>query len=248
MSPETSSTNKSNSWLENAERVAKIVSLVAIPIVIPLSVAIYTTKIQETAQRESINRDYVQLAVNILKEKPTDISPGLRNWAVDLLAERSPTKFSGQVVAELKSGAVTLPGSEAANSIRSQASAVSADGKTLAYAARGSLILKDAATGKVRRTATKLVVPVSVDISPDGKNVAIADQSGIITLWSIQNMVEVTSFRAEQPLSTIRFLGPHRIEAVSTSLAIYVFDSNGQTMDFFPMHPFPPGPLKVQAQ
>lgn len=248
MSPETASTSKLGSWLENAERMAKIVSLVAIPIVIPLSVAIYTAKIQETAQRESINRDYVQLAVSILKEKPTDISPGLRNWAVDLLAERSPTKFSNQVVAELKSGAVTLPGPEVANSIRSQASAVSADGKTLAYATRGSLILKDAATEKIRRTATKLVSPVSVDISPDGKNVAIADQSGIITLWSIQNMAEVTSFRVEQPLSTIRFLGPHRIEAVSTNLGIFVFDSKGQSMDSFQMHPFPPSSLKVEAK
>ena len=64
---------------------------------------------QENAQKETINRDYVQLSVSILKEKKEDVNANLRDWAVDLLAEHSPTKMSADVVSALKTGAVSLP-------------------------------------------------------------------------------------------------------------------------------------------
>jgi hypothetical protein len=78
-------------------------------VVIPIALAFYSAKVQESTQRESINRDYVQLTVAILKEKRDDVDRDLRVWAVDLLAERSPTKFSPAVIRALKSGAVSLP-------------------------------------------------------------------------------------------------------------------------------------------
>jgi hypothetical protein len=75
------------------ERVGKLASIVAIPIVIPLALASYSAKVQQTSPKETINRDYVQLAVSILTQKKDDATVPLRDWAVDLLAEHSPTKF-----------------------------------------------------------------------------------------------------------------------------------------------------------
>ena len=91
------------------ERVGKLASIVAIPIVIPLALASYSAKVQQTSPKETINRDYVQLAVSILTQKKDDATVPLRDWAVDLLAEHSPTKFKPEVVAALKSGTISLP-------------------------------------------------------------------------------------------------------------------------------------------
>src|SRR5258707_4684754 len=111
MAPEESVPKSSGPpWLEIVERVGKIASLVAIPIVIPLALASYSAKVQEGAQKESINRDYVQLAVSILKEKKDDVNPSLRDWATDLLTEHSPTKFEPNLIQGLKSGALSFPG------------------------------------------------------------------------------------------------------------------------------------------
>jgi hypothetical protein len=89
------------------ERVGKLASIVAIPIVIPLALASYSAKVQQTSPKETINRDYVQLAVSILTQKKDDATVPLRDWAVDLLAEHSPTKFKPEVVAALKSGTIS---------------------------------------------------------------------------------------------------------------------------------------------
>jgi hypothetical protein len=232
MAPETPSANNLKSRLDVAESVAKITSLVLIPIVIPLSLAIYSSRIQEATQRESINRDYVQLAVGILREKNTDVSPGLRNWAVDLLAERSPTKFGSEVVAELKSGTVNLPGS--LNSIYwNQHSAISTDRKTLAYVNSGALLLKDTANGHIRRITTDIANPIAVDISSDGKTIAAADGSGTIVLWSSESMAEVGRIQVKQDLSTMRFKGSDRGEVSLVDMTIYVYDLSGRLSEQF---------------
>jgi hypothetical protein len=96
-------------WLDVTERIVKMVSLAAIPVVIPIALAIYSARVQQNSQRETIDRDYVQLAASVLEQKKTDVDPGLRDWAVDLLDQHSPTKFQPEVVAALKSGAVSLP-------------------------------------------------------------------------------------------------------------------------------------------
>src|SRR5215469_934837 len=99
---------KRPSKLERAESVAKVASLVLIPIVIPIALAIYSARIQASFQKETIDRDYVQIAVSILREDKPD-NKGLRDWAVDLLNEHSPTKFKQTVIDELKSGKASLP-------------------------------------------------------------------------------------------------------------------------------------------
>jgi hypothetical protein len=123
----------SKTWLDILERLAKVFAIVAIPVVIPLALAIYSAKVQKGEQSETINRDYVQLAVSLLKEKKSDVDPDLRDWAVDLLASHSPTPFRPEVIQKLKSGDASLPA--ATNSTtRPGAEAVSPDGKLYAFA------------------------------------------------------------------------------------------------------------------
>jgi hypothetical protein len=76
-------------WWERVERVTKILSQVAIPVVI----AIFGWLIQNSLARRNVAQEYVRIALNILTEKGKD-NPLLRDWAVDLLSQNSPTPFS----------------------------------------------------------------------------------------------------------------------------------------------------------
>jgi hypothetical protein len=98
-------------WWDRLERIAKIFSLVAIPIVIPISLAFYSARIQTSSQKEAFDRDYVQLAVSILKDDKPDSTQNtaLRTWAVDLLKSHSATKFPDDLQAGLKSGSISFP-------------------------------------------------------------------------------------------------------------------------------------------
>ncbi len=147
-SEESDAPRHAKTRLDTVEQVARIVAVLLVPILIPLTVAIYTSRIQETSQRESINRDYVQLAVSILKEKSTNVSPGLRNWAVDLLTQHSPTRFGAEVIAELKSGEVKLPGVPVVNQSGNRAAVVSPSGLLAAYVDDRRVFLKDVRNGK----------------------------------------------------------------------------------------------------
>lgn len=93
--------------LDTAERISRMLSIAAIPVVI----AIGGWLIQRQLQDQSIRRDYVQLAVSILQNPdPSKVPPEIRDWAVELLNENSPTKLNAEAVANLKSGKATLSG------------------------------------------------------------------------------------------------------------------------------------------
>jgi hypothetical protein len=96
-----------DSWLDTAEKLSRILSIVAIPVVI----AVGGWLIQRQLQDQTIRRDYVQLALSILQNpEPSKVPPEIREWAVDLLDENSPTKLNAQAIQKLKSGAITLSG------------------------------------------------------------------------------------------------------------------------------------------
>lgn len=96
-----------NNWLDTAEKLSRILSIAAIPVVI----AVGGWLIQRQLQDQSIRRDYVQLALSILQNPdPSKVPPEIRDWAVDLLNENSPTKLNSQAIQKLKSGAITLSG------------------------------------------------------------------------------------------------------------------------------------------
>jgi hypothetical protein len=91
---------------EATERVSKTLSMLAIPVVLGIGGWV----IQQRLQNQTVSRDYVQLAVSILKEpQDSKIDPAMRDWAVQLLNENSPTKFDKKVAEQLKAGTVQLP-------------------------------------------------------------------------------------------------------------------------------------------
>lgn len=91
---------------ETVERVSKTLSIAAIPLVL----AVGGWVIQQRLQDQTVSRDYVQLAVSILKEpESSNIKPEMRKWAVQLLNDNSPTKFNSEVFEQLRSGTTQLP-------------------------------------------------------------------------------------------------------------------------------------------
>lgn len=96
-----------DTWLDTAEKLSRILSIAAIPVVL----AVGGWLIQRQLQDQTIRRDYVQLALSILQNPdPSKVPPEIREWAVDLLNENSPTKLNTQAIKNLKSGAITLSG------------------------------------------------------------------------------------------------------------------------------------------
>ncbi|MEP6921579.1 MAG: hypothetical protein ABI967_10685 [bacterium] len=91
---------------ETAERLARTLSIVAIPVVLAIGGWI----IQQRIQNQAVSRDYVQLAVSILKEpESAKVDPDMRAWAVQLLNDNSPTRFTPKFTEQLKTGQVQLP-------------------------------------------------------------------------------------------------------------------------------------------
>jgi len=98
---------KSDDLWDLAERITRILSLLAIPVVI----AIVGGLIQSSVARRTVSQQYVQVAVSILTSKEK-LEPDLRGWAVDLLNDNSPTLLSKAVKEKLRQGSVTLPQSQ----------------------------------------------------------------------------------------------------------------------------------------
>lgn len=94
-----------NKW-DTIERVARTLSIIAIPVVL----AIGGWVIQQRIQNQAVSRDYVQLAVSILKEpESVKADQDMRAWAVQLLNDNSPTRFTPKFTEQLKSGDTRLP-------------------------------------------------------------------------------------------------------------------------------------------
>jgi len=184
------------------ERLAKIVALVAIPIVIPMALAMYSKKEESTAQTQTLNRDYVQLAVSILKEKKSTTNPQIRRWAFDLLSAHSPTKFDPDVLAGLKSGELSLFGDvESMNRV----GAVTDDGKISAFAWANKVELKWH-TGMSQDITTSYAHIMALDFSPDGKYLAIGESGGNVQIVNIHNETdEGDEFETDQPLMDLRY-------------------------------------------
>jgi hypothetical protein len=92
--------------LDAIERISRMASIAAIPVVLAIGGWI----IQRQLQNQTVSREYVQLALTILQSPDqSKVPPELREWAVDLLNDNSPTKLNAKAMANLKSGTVTLP-------------------------------------------------------------------------------------------------------------------------------------------
>lgn len=86
--------------------ISKALSIAAIPVVL----AIVGFVVQRQLAQQSLRKEYVSLALSILREPDsTKVEPELRAWAVDLLNLNSDVKFDEKTTQRLKSGETRLP-------------------------------------------------------------------------------------------------------------------------------------------
>jgi|HubBroStandDraft_2_1064218.scaffolds.fasta_scaffold32214_2 WD40 repeat protein len=198
--PEDGPAGPPRSWLDTTERIAKVFAIVAIPTVIPIALAIYSAKVQSVSQTDALNRDYVQLAVSLLKEKNADVDPGIRDWAVDLLAEHSPTKFKPEVIAKLKSGAVSLPSPTSSITTRG----TSPDQKTSVLVDSSGARVIDAQTGVLRSTILQPGIG-ALAFSTDSSLLAIEYGGHSISVYNLKTRSKIATFDANEQIYSLDF-------------------------------------------
>src|SRR5450830_177131 len=81
-----------NQFLEKCYKVAQIFALIGIPIVVAFSGWIA----QRSISQASTSKDYVQIAVQILREPRRADDSEIRKWAIDLITANSPVAFSSK--------------------------------------------------------------------------------------------------------------------------------------------------------
>lgn len=64
---------------------------------------------QRSISEQSLQKEYVSIAISILTKPDGEIDARLRTWAVDLLNAKSPVKLDAATAEILKSGEVILP-------------------------------------------------------------------------------------------------------------------------------------------
>lgn len=74
---------------------------------IPVVIGFGSYFIQQSITKESVAKDYVGIATTILERPKGEEETDLREWAVNLLDQYSPIKFTPQQQKELKSGGLT---------------------------------------------------------------------------------------------------------------------------------------------
>lgn len=88
-------------WLNKFQTLATIISLLATPII----VAVVGWNVQSSISNESIKKDYVQIAIEILKSPEKQKDDEMRKWAVAVLDKNSPIPFSKDLRNNLEKGA-----------------------------------------------------------------------------------------------------------------------------------------------
>jgi len=87
----------SPAW-EKLRVVSGVVAAVLVPIAIALAGQFFSTALRE---RET-QLKYVELAVGVLREKPSPETTEIRSWAIDLVNKFAPVPLSGGARNELK--------------------------------------------------------------------------------------------------------------------------------------------------
>lgn len=86
--------------LRKAQSVVSIASSIAIPVVL----AFTGYAVQERLAEDGLRKDYVSVAVGILKDNPKGQDSSLRDWATTVLTIYSPVKFSDEAKKGLETG------------------------------------------------------------------------------------------------------------------------------------------------
>jgi hypothetical protein len=91
--------------LDRFEQVVRIGVLMLSPAIL----GVFGVWIQSTVQSDSINKDYVELAVQILSTADDKVDISLRAWAVDVLGKLSPVPLADAVRLGLGQGGIVIP-------------------------------------------------------------------------------------------------------------------------------------------
>ena len=88
------------------ERIAKIISMVLIPLIILLG----SCMIQQSINTASVRLEYVKMAINILREKPSmeGKTQLLRPWAAKIIDKYSEAPLNEAVLKGLEDGNVII--------------------------------------------------------------------------------------------------------------------------------------------
>jgi len=92
------------SGFKKAESVAKIISLIALPVL----VAVGGWFVQSNLSKNDAKSEYIQIAIGILQQE-TEADQTLKEWAAETLALYSEVPFDSQAFTDLKSGKVVIP-------------------------------------------------------------------------------------------------------------------------------------------
>lgn len=95
--------NKNN----NMPSWAVILITSIISIVLSFVVSFFTAFTQNNIQQQSINRDYVQIAVSILQDPKANSD--LKIWATSLINKESPVLFNNNLFNNLGTGKILFP-------------------------------------------------------------------------------------------------------------------------------------------
>jgi hypothetical protein len=88
------------------DRMTRVVSALLMPLALVLAGFAVNSRLQD----QTAKREYVTLSVSLLQETDQKkVTPLLRQWAAQLVAENSPTKLPPGLLAELQTGSTSLP-------------------------------------------------------------------------------------------------------------------------------------------
>jgi hypothetical protein len=90
--------------LTKLQSIASIISSLAIPVVL----AVFGWFVQAGISNDGIKKDYVQIAIGIIKDVDKNKDPELRAWALDILEKNSPVPFSNSLRSKLRDGALVI--------------------------------------------------------------------------------------------------------------------------------------------
>jgi len=175
---------KASSVWDKLESSSKIISAIAIPIVI----AIGGWWIQNSITRQSISKDYVALAISVLEKPKAEIDQSLRDWAVDLLNEYAPSKFPADTISRLKSGSISLGALTAV--LASKASsriAIAPDAHSIAVGGRDMAIsIFDLRTAQPLKTLLGHTDSItSLAFTPDGRRLFSGSLDKTVKEWDV---------------------------------------------------------------
>jgi hypothetical protein len=97
-------TKADSQLLDKCYKVAQIFALIGIPIVVAFSGWIA----QRSISQASTSKDYVQIAVQILREPRRSDDFEIRKWAIDLITANSPVTFSSKAGDQLSASSLGM--------------------------------------------------------------------------------------------------------------------------------------------